>query len=343
MRIGKGSGASGSVASQGMAGGSRKIGSLEKGYMGYVMIAPFVIVFIVFSLYSVVNTIWLAFTDTTLLEPSSGKFVAFLQFEKLTKDKVFIKAIGNTWKIWLLNFIPQLGIAMLLSVWFTSSFLKLKLVGMWRSFLYLPNLFMPATVGVLYYTIFQDIYSPANQFLAMINAVPEPVVFLDSQAFNQVLVAYIQWWMWYGNTIIILVAGMSSIPASFYESGMIDGANGWKMFRYITLPALRPILVYTLVTSLVGGMQMFEVPYMIGQQGGPRNAISTMYTVMFRKYDTGKKFIGSAAAVGVVILMITTVCSLIIFRLLRDRDAASEKKAKKLAAKERKLRQRMVL
>lgn len=343
MRIGKGSGASGSVASQGMAGGSRKIGSLEKGYMGYVMIAPFVIVFIVFSLYSVVNTIWLAFTDTALLVPSSGKFVAFLQFERLTKDKVFIKAIGNTWKIWLVNFIPQLGIAMLLSVWFTSSFLKLKLVGMWRSFLYLPNLFMPATVGVLYFKIFQDIYAPANQFLTLINAVAEPIRFTDKPLFNQMLVAYIQWWMWYGNTIIILVAGMSSIPASFYESGMIDGANGWKMFRYITLPALRPILVYTLVTSLVGGMQMFEIPYFISQQGGPGNAISTMYTVMFRKYDAGKKFIGSAAAVGVVILMITTVCSLIIFRLLRDRDAASEKKAKKLAAKERKLRQRMVL
>lgn len=343
MRIGKGSGVSGSVASQGMAGGSRKIGSLEKGYMGYIMISPFVVVFIVFSLYSVLNTIWLAFTDTQLLVPSSGKFVGMYNFQRLLKDRVFIKSIGNTWKIWLLNFIPQLGIAMLLSVWFTSSFLKLKLVGMWRSLLYLPNMFMPATVGVLYFKLFQDIYSPANQFLTMINAIPEPIRFMDKPVFLQMLTAYIQWWMWYGNTIIILVAGMSSIPASFYESGMIDGANGWKMFRYITLPALRPILVYTLVTSLVGGMQMFDIPYFIAQQGGPGNAISTMYTVMFRKYDAGKKFIGAAASVGIVILLITTVCSLIIFRVLRDRDAASEAKAKKLAAKERKLRQRMVM
>ena len=343
MRGGNNRDASGSGAKVISGGERRRIGSLEKGYMAYVMVAPFILVFCFFSLYAVLQTIWLAFTDTALLARESGNFAGLDQFERLFKDRIFVKSIGNTWKIWIVNFIPQIGMAMLLSVWFTSSFLKLKLKGLFRSLIFMPNLMMPATVGVMYQRLFQDRYAPANQFLLGINAVDSPIRFFDSPVFNQMMVAYIQWWMWYGHTVVILVAGMSSISVALYESAMIDGANGWRMFRSITRPSLRPILVYTLVTSLVGGMQMFEIPYMISNQGGPENAISTMYTVMLRKFDSGKKFIAAAAAVGVVILMMTSAASLVIFWLLRDRDAQAEKKARKLAEKEKKMRRKAVM
>lgn len=324
-------------------GKSRKIGSLEKGYMAYIMIAPFVIVFLVFTLYSVLQTIWLAFTDTVLLDPQSGNFDGINQFQRLFGETIFRRSIGNTWLIWIVNFLPQLGVAMLLSVWFSSSFLRLRLKGLWRSLIFLPNMMMPATVGVMYERLFQDRYAPANQFLLGIRAVNTPIEFFDSPQFNQMLVAYIQWWMWYGNTVVILVAGMSSISVALYESAMIDGANGWRMFKSITLPSLRPILVYTLVTSLVGGLQMFEIPFMISNTGGPRNSISTMFTVMFRKYESGRKFIASAAAVGVIILIMSTIASSIVFFLLRDRDEIAEKKARKIAEKEKKLKSKAVM
>ncbi len=331
--------------------------SLEKGYVAYIMIAPFVIVFLIFSLYTVLYTFSLSFSDMKLTEMSKAKFnggdnfVDFFEkiYNKMWKDRSFsisrlfeysdyhqnLKAIANTWKIWLVNFIPQLAIAMLLSVWFNSTFLKLKFVGFWRSILYMPNLLMPATVGVIFFKIFQNDYAPANQFLVgVLKIVDQPVEFLMKPPFSQYLVAFIQWWMWYGNTIVILVAGMSSISVSLYESAMIDGAGGWKMFRYITLPSLRPILVFTLVTSLVGGMQMFDIPYLISAEGSPENTITTIYMLMHRTYLAGKA-VGYSAMIGVIILMMTTVCSLLIFRVLRDKDAAAERKASVIARREK--------
>jgi len=339
--------------------------SLEKGYVAYIMIAPFIIVFCFFSLYTVLYTIVIGFTDLDVLKPTQMKFVGMDNFRKFFKgflpqinidqikggkwdeigtaikdsfnyDKFSVqkKSIANTWLIWVVNFIPQLGIAMLLSVWFNSSFLKIKLIGLWRSVFYMPNLLMPATVGVIFFKLFQDGSAPANQFMVRVLGVWEKeFMFLENTTFTQMMVSFIQWWMWYGNTIVILVAGMSSISVSLYESAMIDGAGGLKMFRYITLPSLRPILVYTLVTSLVGGMQMFDIPFLISAEGNPRNSITTIYCLMQRQFQIANKA-GSAAAIGIILLIMTTICSLVIFYFLRDKDAISERKAQKEARRE---------
>jgi len=342
MQTGKSTVAGGSAAKSGSL--TYKVPrrrSLEKGYVGYVMIAPFIIFFLAFSLYPVFNTVRLGFTNTTLIGAQKD-FVGFDNFKILFKDRFFWGSIVTTWKIWLINFIPQLAISMVLSVWFTSSFLKLKAIGFWRSVLYLPNLLLPVTVGVLFYNIF-DLYGPANQFLVRAGFFKEAFEFFRSENFSQLLVAFIQWWMWYGNTVIILVAAMTSISVSLYESAMIDGANGLKMFRYITLPSLRPILVYTLVTSLVGGLQMLDIPYLLSATGSPNGAIKTIYMVMLDKYNSNKKHIGMAASVGLCLLIMTTFSSLFIFYFLRDKDAISEKKARKVLQREQRLTRKAVL
>jgi len=345
--------------------------SLEKGYVAYVMILPFIIFFVIFSLYPVYNTFRLSFTDTKTTAPNAGNYIGLKNYveyfsgigksltkvyDKAVKDgnskgfatwvkTIFnydeyhtdLKAIATTWKIWLINFIPQIAIAMLLSVWFNSSFLKLKMVGLWRSLLYLPNMLMPATVGVIFWKFFQNTLAPANQLLyGTLKILSEPKEFMLDTSFSPLLVSFIQWWMWYGNTIVILVAGMSSISASLYESANIDGAGGWKMFRYITLPSLRPILVYTLVTSLVGGMQMFDIPYLFSPNGGIKNETLTLFIRMNNLYKKGM-VLGKAATVGVIILFISSIASLLIFRVLRDNDAVAERKAARIARKERKL------
>lgn len=316
--------------------------SLEKGYVGYVMIAPFIIAFIIFSLYPIANTIWLSFTNTTFANINDGKYIGTENFKVLFEDRFFFLSIQNTWKVWLMNYIPQICIAMLLSVWFTSSFLKIKGVGFWRSIFYLPNLLLPVTVAVLFFNIF-SLYGPANQFLVKAGFLAKEYEYFRSKIFSQSLVAFIQWWMWYGNTIIILVAGMTSISVALYESAMIDGANGSKMFRYITLPSLRPILVYTLVTSLVGGLQMFDVPFLISATGSPDGAIKTIMVVLYTKAFGGQGFIGSASAVGLCLFVMTSVASMLIFYLLRDRDEIAEKKARKILEREQKVSRKAVL
>lgn len=292
----------------------------RKNYYGYLFIAPFVIGFLIFGLYPIFNTVSLSFTDTTLFN-RNGAFIGLANFERLFADDFFTTAVKNTWVLWLLNFIPQIGIAMLLSVWFTSPRLRIKGVGIWRAFFYLPNLLAPAVIAALFFSLF-SFYGPANQILVRLDILPGAMHFLENVPITRGLVVFIQWWMWWGQTIIILMAGMTAIPVSFYQAAMVDGASAWQMFRHITLPLLKPILIFIFVTSLVGGMQIFEIPYLLTDgRGSPQSSILTNNVLMYLKFSSSKGHIGAASAVNVLVFIMTTVAALGIFYALRDRDA----------------------
>ena len=290
---------------------------------GYFFVAPFVIGFLLFGLYPVYNTIALSFTDTTLMSAKSN-FVGLANFKRLFADSVFMTAVKNTWLLRILNFIPQLGIALLLSVWFTSTRLKLKAVGVWRMLFYLPNLLMPAAIAALFFSLF-SFYGPVNQFMVRAGLIPEAIDYLRNPTVARALVVFIQWWMWFGQTTIILMAGMTSISVQVYEAALVDGATSFQMFRYITMPLIKPVTIYILVTSLVGGMQMFDIPMLLTDgRGSPANSILTNNILMYMKFRSSKGHIGAAASVGVLVFIMTTICSLLIFYLLRDKDANLE-------------------
>ena len=149
----------------------------------------------------------------------------------------------------------------------------------------------------------------------------EAVHYLQSPTFARGLVIYIQWWMWFGATIIILMAGMTGISVSLYESAMVDGANAWQMFWRITVPLLKPILIYIFVTSLVGGMQMFDIPYLLTDgRGSPSQSILTNNILMYLKFASSRGLLGAASAVGVAVFIMTCVCAFGIFYFLREKD-----------------------
>jgi ABC-type sugar transport system permease subunit len=300
---------------------------LKKKYTGYMFLAPFIIGFLAFGLYPVINTIALSFTDTTLMSKNSH-FVGMANFKRLFADIVFVRAVGNTWLLWILNFIPQIGIALLLSVLFTNARLKIRGIGVWRAIFFLPNLLMPAAVAALFNALFAY-YGPMNQFMVRADFLPEAMRFLENTTITRGLVIFIQWWTWFGQTTIIVMAGMTSIPISLYEAAMVDGANAWQMFRRITLPLLRPILIFVFVTSLVGGMQMFDIPFLLTDgRGSPQSSIQTNNILMYMKFASSKGHIGAASSVGVLIFLMTSICALGIFYFLRDRDLDEAKLAK---------------
>jgi multiple sugar transport system permease protein len=306
----------------------KRSGKLNKNYYGYIFTAPFIIGFLLFSLYPLVYTFYLSFTNMTLMS-RSFKLVGFDNFIKLFSDKFFLQSLVNTWVLWLSNFIPQIGIAMLLAVWFTSIRLKLRYVGIWRAFYYLPNLLMPATIAVLFFNFF-SLYGPINQITVRAGVMNDAIDFFRSSGWTKSILVYVQWWMWFGSTLIILMAGMTSISPTLYEAAMVDGASSGQMFTNITLPLLKPVLIYTLVTSLVGGMQMFDIPYMLTDgRGSPNGAIMTMNVLMYMKFSSNKGHIGAAATVGVMIFIITCVVSMLIFRLLREKDGVREERSVK--------------
>ena len=292
---------------------------IKREHMGYLFIAPFIIGFLIFGLYPVYNTLYLSFTDATLLSPNTVNWVGLKNFTRLFADDTFMKAVKNTWLIWLLNFIPQIGIAMLLSVWFTSTRLRIKGVGIWRAIFFLPNLLMPAAVAALFFSLF-SFYGPVNQFMVRAGLLPEAMQFLQDKVVARGLVAFIQWWMWFGQTIIVLMAGMTSIPVSLYEAAMVDGATASQMFWRITAPLLKPILIYIFVTSLVGGMQMFDIPYLLTDgRGSPAGSIMTNNILMYLKFASSKGHIGAASSVGVLVFIMTSIIALGIFYFLREK------------------------
>jgi ABC-type sugar transport system permease subunit len=291
----------------------------KRNYYGYLFIAPFVLGFLIFGLYPVYNTFYLSFTDTTLMSREAN-FVGLQNFQRLFADDVFTNAVKNTWLIWLLNFIPQIGIALLLSVWFTSTRLKIRAVGGWRATFFLPNLLMPAAIAALFFSLF-SFYGPVNQFLVRAGILPEAMHFLQNVPITRSLVIFIQWWIWFGQTIIIVMAGMTAIPISLYEAAMVDGASSGQMFGRITLPLLKPILIFIFVTSLVGGMQMFDIPFLLTDgRGSPSSSIMTNNILMYLKFSSSRGHIGAASSVGVLVFIMTTIVALGIFYFLRDRD-----------------------
>lgn len=301
------------------------LSKFKRNYYGYFFIAPFIIGFLVFGLYPVYNTLALSFTDTTLMTRNAN-FVGLKNFERLFADDVFTNAVKNTWLIWMLNFIPQIGIALLLSAWFTDVRLKLKGVGVWRALFYLPNLLVPASVAALFFALF-SYYGPVNQFMVRFGFLSEAIHYLQSVPITRGLVVFVQWWTWFGQTIIIVMAGMTSIPVSLYEAAMVDGATASQMFRRITLPLLKPILIYIFVTSLVGGMQMFDIPFLLTDgRGSPNSSIQTNNILMYMKFASSKGHIGAASSVGVLIFLMTTICALGIFFFLRDKDTVENKR-----------------
>ncbi|MCL2015078.1 MAG: sugar ABC transporter permease [Defluviitaleaceae bacterium] len=305
--------------------------SISKDYWGYIFIAPFVIIFVAFIAYPIYNTFWLAFTDSNLTDPGMrGDFVGFANFTMLFNSGMFRTAVGNTWLIWMLNFIPQMILALVLAAIFSSTTFKLKGTGFFKAMYYLPNLMMPVTIAALF-SAYLSLHGPINQFLVTTTGImPAARDFLTFITDTRFTVVFIQTWLWFGQTAIVLVAGMTSISPTFYESAMIDGASQTKMFFYITLPLLKPVVLFVLITSLVGGLGMFDIPMLLtGPLGAPSNSILTMNMYMNNRRSFPAGMIGSAASVSVTLFFMSSFIALILFRIFSE--STDEKDARKAA------------
>ncbi|MDR2952835.1 MAG: sugar ABC transporter permease [Treponema sp.] len=307
---------------------------------GYFFIAPFVIVFCIFNLWPTLYTFVLSFTDLKGLRIDYN-FVGLSNFIKLIKDQYFWGALGNTFIIWTINFIPQLGIALILAIWLSDISLNLTGKGLFRAVIYMPNLLTAVSVALLYRSIFgynAHVTAPANQFLRALGiqdtvivdgeTVKEAYNFFRSVPFSRGLVSFIQWWVWYGHTLIILMAGITTIPLSLYESASIDGANSRQTTMYITLPLLRPIMLYILITSMLGGMQMFDIPFMLtDMQGAPNFKIRTTSVYQYNiALGRGANDYAYGAAISIGIFIITIILALLIFFFLQDRSELKKRK-----------------
>ena len=252
-------------------------------------------------------------TGLTQIGPN---FVGLENYKTILFESDLPKFALNTFIIWILGFIPQIIISLTIAIWFTSARLKLKFTGFFKTVIYMPNLIMAAAFSMLFWALFSDI-GPVNNLLVALGY--EPFSFMQSISGNRGLIALMNFLMWFGNTTILLMAAVMGIDNSILEAAQIDGANAWKTFWYVTIPSIKPILVYVFLTSLIGGIQMFDVPQILTNgAGGPNRTSMTM--IMYLNRHLFSKNYGLAGALSVILLIVTAILSFIVYRNLTERE-----------------------
>lgn len=289
---------------------------------GYLFILPFFLTYCIFSLAPQILTIYNSFFENYRegLEQVGPRFVGFQNYVKLfAPDKngsiSILRFAGNTLTMWIEGAIPQILIALLLSVFFTSYRLKIKGQQFFKTVIYMPNLIMASAFSMLFFTLFSNV-GPVNQLIVALGWSDEVIPFFDKQVTVRGLVATMNFLMWFGNTTILLMAGIMGIDQNLFEAANIDGANSLQVFFRVTLPLLMPVLVYTIITALIGGLQMFDVPQVLTNGAGTPNRSSTTLIMYLNNFLKTSKNYGMAGAVSVIIFLITGLLSILVFKTL---------------------------
>lgn len=308
--------------------------SVSYAKYGYMFSIPFVLAYLVFSLYPIVYTMIIGFTDLKGLTKTDFKILPnpFQNFQTILANDSFQKSLLNTAIIWVINFIPQLALALLLTAWFTDHRYRIKYQGAFKVLFYMPNIITASTVAILFFVLFGYPKGPVNDLLMSLGLVQNPIEFALQRWTARCIVSFIQFWMWYGYTMIILIAGVLGINPELFEAAEIDGASSPQTFFYITLPCLRTIMLYTLVTSMIGGLQMFDIPRLF-LNGAPDRATLTTSLFIYNQAFSGSYMYNRAAAASMIMFVIIAILSALLFYVMRDRYDLRVKKEEKLLLK----------
>jgi cellobiose transport system permease protein len=283
----------------------------------YLYVSPFFLLFIVFGLFPLGYTAYVSLTDRTLLDPHTS-FIGLQNYSELIHDSYFWNAVENTLGIWVIATVPQLVIALTLAHLLNT---KLRARTFFRMSVVLPQVTSLVAVALIFTQLFSRDYGLVNYVLHGfgIHSVDWEAGRLSSWIALSVMVT----WRWAGYNALIYLAAMQGIPDELYEAASIDGARGWKQFFYVTIPQLRPTIIFTVVISTIGGLQLFTEPYLFeplkqGATGGSARQYQTVVMYMYEKAFAGTQFnFGYAAAIGWALFLLIGLISLVNFLIVR--------------------------
>ena len=300
---------------------------------GYIFSLPFIITFLLFSLYPIIYTFILSFSDLQGVATGSINILSnpLENYSELLNNQTFRVSLQNTVVLWLVNFFPQIVLATTLAAWFTNKRLNIKRSGLFKTLFYMPNIITAASIAILFGALFGAPTGPINDLFIRLGIIDSSVHWFRNPTTARGTVSFIQFWMWYGSTMIIMIAGINGINPSLFEAAAIDGASGVQTFFRVTLPQLKPIALFTLVTSFIGGMQMFDIPMLLVDRSGPDNATLTTAVFIRNLAFGGGRLWNRAAAASMILFVVCAVIAGGLFFLFRDKDAIAIKKARKKA------------
>ena len=280
---------------------------------GYYFLIPFIVVYILFQLVPLVSTVYNGFFKNFMsgIKQVGPEFIGMENYGELFSKGDLWVYLENTMIMWVLGFVPQIFFSLLLGAWFSDTRLRLKATGFFKTVIYLPNLIMASAFSMLFFTLFAD-SGPVNSILCQLGIFKEPFSFMSDVWSVRSLVGFMNFVMWFGNTTILLMAGMMGIDPGLFEAAEIDGATSTQRFFMITLPILKPILLYVVVTSLIGGLQMYDVPQILTNGTGNPMRSSMTLIMALNKHLYSKNY-GMGGALSVIIFIITAILSILVF------------------------------
>ena len=270
----------------------------------WLFIIPSLILIVSFVFYPMVQAF---FTSFQVGMANNTEFGGLANYQRLLTDSTFKKALFNT----LLFLIVQVPVMILLALVISSMLnnKKLKCRGLFRTAIFLPCV----TSLVAYSTIFKSLFANdgfINALLLNLNIIEQPIAWITDPTFARILIILAITWRWTGYNMVFYLAGLQSIDDSVYEAASIDGATGFQKFRYMTLPLLKPIILFTTINSTIGTLQLFDETMNI-TQGGPANATITISQYIYNLLFKYQPNFGYAAAVSYVIVVLIVILSFI--------------------------------
>ncbi|MFB6244361.1 MAG: carbohydrate ABC transporter permease [Halobaculum sp.] len=306
---------------------SRRLPNAGEGIVGYLFLLPALTLFGVFLAFPILYTFYLSFfrfqgvSDETLLWIDTGLFtyeltsIAELQFVglqnyvTLLSDSLFHQALFNTTFILVVQVPLMVVLALLFAVALDASFVRFK--GIFRTVLALP---VSANL-VAYATVFLLMMQDAGLVNYLLRSVGLPAIpWLTSSFWSRMTIVGAVTWRWTGYNMIILLAGLQNVPQQLYEAAEIDGANRWEKFRYVTVPQLRPVLLFVFVTSTIGTFKLFSEPVIINGGGAPLDSTITIVQYIYQTAFIDFR-LGYASALTYVLIAVVSVLSIVQLRI----------------------------
>jgi cellobiose transport system permease protein len=297
----------------------RTLSRWDVRYAPYLFVAPFFLLFAVFGLYPLVRTAWVSLYDWSLLGDHS--FIGFDNYVELAGDAYFWNAVRNTLGMFVLATVPQLLLALALAQVLNR---QIRARTFFRLGVLIPNVTSVAAVSIIFTLIFARDFGIVNWFLGLfgVDAIDWQEGRLSSWAAISVMVD----WRWTGYNALILLAALQAVPKELYEAAAIDGAGAWRQFWSITVPMLRPTLLFVVVVSTIGGVQLFTEPLLFNAgagaiSGGTQRQFQTVAMYLVEEAFPGQDF-GYAAAIAWVLFVLIAIVSVVnVWLITRIRSA----------------------
>ncbi len=284
---------------------------LQHRYAPYLFVSPFIILFSVFGVYPIFKSLLLSLYITN--GPSDHVFVGLGNFKFLLGDPDFHTAVKNTVIFALCSVFLQLPLSLGLAILLSQKWLKGR--EFFRLAFFAPQLVGQAFVAVLFGVLFVPKFGIVNQALAAVFGMPDDTKWLQNPSLVMPALVFTSLWMYVGFNMIYFLAALQGVDTELYEAAKVDGANSWQQFLAVTVPGIRPVAVFVLVTATIGSFQLFELPYiLLNNSAGPNKSGLTLVMYLFQTgFVSGD--LGYASAVGWTLAIGVLVISLFQMRI----------------------------